>query len=675
MAPGDRLHFNPIDTSLGGYHSPSWRSACSACWCHRRVQHRSIRSTFMAVPRLPVLWAKRDVRRGDVRADGDSGLIAFLASQSILAQHPCRPRTERPRGARGLARPVPTLLGMFAVSLGRSSETPPGGSPCSPACCWWPPAWRRSCSPAPSRVQPYLPQSPATGSCAHPDAFLSPWGGFALFCGYTVVALVAAAVLISRRDAYPRSVSGNRPAPRGAGRSLVRAAVGAAVRGALRRVTARSTPSGGGRGGRPGRGASSWPTSAWRWCWTWRRCTRSGASTTGTGPRSGRSTRHCVVGLPVAFAPPAPGGRVRRPRRAGQRAMVRTGWCLCPRTPPCCWPSTPWPAHETRAPGRRGRHGARDRRRPGSRSAVPIRPHPGDGVIALSALVTAATARQNVRRRRGLLASLEDRAAGWSSSGISRAAPRTAERTRIAREMHDIVSHNLRVMITLAAGAVFSPSRPGGGAGRWTSLRVPAAGARGDAAPARRAARGRPLLPRARAATRCAAARPARRAGPCHGVAGEPWGLPATGPFPRAPARGVPGRPGGPHEHPQACRGVGHRHVRLRGRGGDQRRRGRGARTAALAPLARRVGVRGGASVPPRRRRRRGRPGAAAGGACTRGAAGRSRRRTRADDDPDEHPARRRPGAAADGLSDGPRRAGRPQRRRRGRRTGAEAVA
>jgi ABC-2 type transport system permease protein len=30
---------------------------------------------------------------------------------------------------------------------------------------------------------------------------LSPWGGFAVFCGYTVLAVIAAAVTLRRRDA------------------------------------------------------------------------------------------------------------------------------------------------------------------------------------------------------------------------------------------------------------------------------------------------------------------------------------------------------------------------------------------------------------------------------------------------------------------------------------------
>jgi signal transduction histidine kinase len=81
--------------------------------------------------------------------------------------------------------------------------------------------------------------------------------------------------------------------------------------------------------------------------------------------------------------------------------------------------------------------------------------------VALSALTMAAgVLGTSVRHRRALLASLEDRAARLElerdQQGLLAAA---AERARIAREMHDIVAHNLTVMIALADGAVFASER------------------------------------------------------------------------------------------------------------------------------------------------------------------------------------------------------------------------
>ncbi len=85
--------------------------------------------------------------------------------------------------------------------------------------------------------------------------------------------------------------------------------------------------------------------------------------------------------------------------------------------------------------------------------------------IGLSGLLVAAGVfGVSIRQRRALLASLHERAARLEferdQEGRLAAA---AERNRIAREMHDIVAHNLSVMIALADGASYaiesSPAR------------------------------------------------------------------------------------------------------------------------------------------------------------------------------------------------------------------------
>jgi signal transduction histidine kinase len=78
--------------------------------------------------------------------------------------------------------------------------------------------------------------------------------------------------------------------------------------------------------------------------------------------------------------------------------------------------------------------------------------------IGLTALgVASAVVGVSIRQRRALLASLQERAARLEferdQEGRLGAA---AERARIAREMHDIVSHNLTVMIGLADGATYA---------------------------------------------------------------------------------------------------------------------------------------------------------------------------------------------------------------------------
>jgi signal transduction histidine kinase len=81
--------------------------------------------------------------------------------------------------------------------------------------------------------------------------------------------------------------------------------------------------------------------------------------------------------------------------------------------------------------------------------------------VLLTGMATAAVVLGlNIRTRRAYLAALEDRAEQLErerdQQGRLAAA---AERARIAREMHDVVAHNLSVMIALADGAGFMAER------------------------------------------------------------------------------------------------------------------------------------------------------------------------------------------------------------------------
>ncbi|MFI0722449.1 sensor histidine kinase [Streptomyces sp. NPDC021224] len=78
--------------------------------------------------------------------------------------------------------------------------------------------------------------------------------------------------------------------------------------------------------------------------------------------------------------------------------------------------------------------------------------------VSLSAMATAAMVLGlNMRSRRDRLAALEDRAVRLERERDQQAQLAVAgERARIAREMHDIVTHNLSVMVALADGAAFA---------------------------------------------------------------------------------------------------------------------------------------------------------------------------------------------------------------------------
>jgi signal transduction histidine kinase len=78
-----------------------------------------------------------------------------------------------------------------------------------------------------------------------------------------------------------------------------------------------------------------------------------------------------------------------------------------------------------------------------------------NSLVFLTAMVVAALfLATTIRARRAYLESLVDRAAQLEVERDQQARlAATRERTRIAREMHDIVAHNLSVMIALADGA------------------------------------------------------------------------------------------------------------------------------------------------------------------------------------------------------------------------------
>jgi signal transduction histidine kinase len=83
------------------------------------------------------------------------------------------------------------------------------------------------------------------------------------------------------------------------------------------------------------------------------------------------------------------------------------------------------------------------------------------GFVSLSAMtLAAAVVGANIRIRRAHLASLEDRAARLERERDQQSRLAVAgERARISREMHDIVTHNLSVMVALADGAVYAQRR------------------------------------------------------------------------------------------------------------------------------------------------------------------------------------------------------------------------
>jgi ABC-2 type transport system permease protein len=135
MGPGDRLHFNPINTGLGDHHFAQLAiGVLGVLVLTGEYSTGQIRSTFMAVPkRLPVLWAKAGTfATVTFVLMLISGLVAFLASQSILTQHHVQTTLGHAPALRSWigAALYLAVLGVLALSLGAIVRSPPAGSRC-----------------------------------------------------------------------------------------------------------------------------------------------------------------------------------------------------------------------------------------------------------------------------------------------------------------------------------------------------------------------------------------------------------------------------------------------------------------------------------------------------------------------------------------------------------------
>jgi heme exporter protein D len=182
----------------------------------------------------------------------------------------------------------------------------------------------------------------------------------------------------------------------------------------------------------------------------------------------------------------------------------------------------------------------------------------GLNLVLLALVISSGTALvawvlgDSMRYRRAYLRELEDRAARLERErGTQAQIAAAAERARIARELHDVIAHNVSVMVVQADGA-----------GRDRADR--AAGPDRDAAAARRAAfRRRAVRPGARARSRPDPR--ADRSGPGRGHVGVADALRSAPAAVRGRrTRGVPGGAGIADEHAQARRAGGRRRGRRR---------------------------------------------------------------------------------------------------------------
>jgi ABC-2 type transport system permease protein len=207
----DRLTYDSIDTGVGGYHLAQLAiGVLGVMIITGEYSTGMIKSTFMAVPkRLPVLWAKIAVFSAVTFVLMlVSSVVSFFAVQAIVTQHHVQHSIGDPHALRAVVGTALflTVLGVLSTGIGALIRNTAGGIAFFVFLIFVLPGLT-SILPASTSdaINPYLPLNAgftvATSTFDQGSHHLSNWGGFALFCGYAAVAVIAAAIGLQRRDA------------------------------------------------------------------------------------------------------------------------------------------------------------------------------------------------------------------------------------------------------------------------------------------------------------------------------------------------------------------------------------------------------------------------------------------------------------------------------------------
>jgi ABC-2 type transport system permease protein len=210
LEPHERAAYDAINTGVGGYHLAQLAiGVLGVLVISGEYATGMIRSSFMAVPhRLPVLGAKAAVFAAVTFVLMlVASLVSFFAVQAIVTQHGVQHSLGDPGALRvviGTALFL-TVLGVLCVGLGGLVRNTAGGIATFVGLLFVLPGISAILpSSINDAISPYLPINAGTTiatSTFDSTHHLAPWAGFALFCGYAAIALVAAAVGLLRRDA------------------------------------------------------------------------------------------------------------------------------------------------------------------------------------------------------------------------------------------------------------------------------------------------------------------------------------------------------------------------------------------------------------------------------------------------------------------------------------------
>jgi ABC-2 type transport system permease protein len=205
-----RATFDSIDTGVGGWHLAQLGiGVLGVLIISGEYSTGMIRSSLMAVPRrLPVLAAKVLVYVGVIFVLMlVATSISYFATQAIVAEHHIQHGIGYPGALRVVIGNVLflTVLGIMCVGLGGWVRNSAGGIAAFVGLIF---VLSGIIDILPSNignaVMPYLPLNAGTAVATYTfenSHHLTPWGGFALFCGYTLIVMLGASLTLVLRDA------------------------------------------------------------------------------------------------------------------------------------------------------------------------------------------------------------------------------------------------------------------------------------------------------------------------------------------------------------------------------------------------------------------------------------------------------------------------------------------
>jgi hypothetical protein len=208
MTAADKAAFDPLSTSLLGVRFGALAiGVLGVVLITGEYTTGMIRSTMTAVPRrLPVLSGKTGVYAlVALVITIPAAFIAFFAGQAILSGKHIQIAFSHagvPGAIVGAAGYL-TLVGLFAMGLGAIMRNTAAGIATFAGIMFvFPPLVSILPSSIANSIDPYLPSNAgqAMMQIGHHAHTLSPGAGLAVFAGYVVAVIAAAAVLLVKRD-------------------------------------------------------------------------------------------------------------------------------------------------------------------------------------------------------------------------------------------------------------------------------------------------------------------------------------------------------------------------------------------------------------------------------------------------------------------------------------------